>query len=105
MAEVVVTGLSSVFWCVACENLSLFINNVCRLTAEIGHGQLLELLEADVTDGGQYHLVGAVVMRHEVEDVLTMEAFHQLCSTQYVACQRMPFEDHFLKQIINFIRR
>ena len=97
VAQVVVALVAAAFRLVALEGLALFINKVCRLAAEISHGQFLELLEADVADGGQNHLVGAVVVRHEIEDVLPMEAFHQLGGAQYVARQRMPLEDHLLE--------
>ena len=76
MTQVVVAFVASVFWLVAREVHPFFINKVRWLASKIGHGHLLELLEADVADAGQNHLVGAVVVRHEGEDVLAMEAFY-----------------------------
>ena len=91
------------FGLVAVEGLPFFINKVCRLAAKIVHDHPLQLLEADVADAGQHHLVGAVVVRHEVEDVLPAEAFHQCCGTQDVARQRMPLEDHLFKQVVDLV--
>ena len=105
MAQVVVACFGAVFGYITVEDFAFCIYKVCRLLAEIFHGHALKLLEADVADGGQNHLVGAVVVGHEVEDVLPMEAFYQFSGTQYVARQRMPFEDHLLKQVVNLIRR
>ena len=105
MAQMVVPFVDATFWLISFEDFAFLINNMCRLASEIGPCQFLELLEADVADAGQYHLVGAIVVSHEVEYILTVESFHQLGGAQYVACQRMSFENHLFKQIINLVGR
>ena len=85
MAQVVVSRQGALSGNVVLEDFALFINKVCGLTTEKGHCQPLKLLETDVADRSQNHLVGAVVVRHEVKNVLTLVAFHQLRGSQYVA--------------------
>ena len=84
MAQVVLAFQGAVLWSVARERLALLINKVCRLLAEILHGHPLKFLERNVADGGQNHGIGAVVVRHEVEDVLPLEAFYQVSGAQDV---------------------
>ena len=85
VAQVIVAFVVAAFGLVAFEGFAFFVDVVCGLASEVGHGQALKLREADTTDTGQNHLVGAVVVGHEVEDVLTMESFYQFAGTQYVA--------------------
>ena len=50
MAQVIAACFCAIFGLVAFEKHTFPINNMCGLTPEIGVGQFLEFLEADVTN-------------------------------------------------------
>ena len=103
MAQVVVALQNAACRLVARESLSFPVSEVRGLFAKTSHGQALQFLEVDVANGGQHHLLCAVVVRHEVKDVLAHEPFYQLRGSQNVARQRMPFEDHLLIKVVDLV--